>query len=172
MDAIKEGLLKVDPGLLLWTIITFLVLLLILWKTAWKPIVEALDSRAEGVSDDVEKARQARLESEEMLAQHKEMIDNARAEARAVIDDSKAQAEKVKSEIIEKANQQAGVLLAKAKQEIDLAKEKVISEIHAEVVNLSTEIASKIISRNLNPGDQSSIVKEALSNLNKTRLVQ
>ncbi len=46
MEVLKEGLLKVDPGLLLWTIITFVVLLLILWKAAWKPIVEALDARS------------------------------------------------------------------------------------------------------------------------------
>ena len=90
MDVLKEGLLKVDPGLFLWTVITFLVLLLILWKAAWKPIVEALDARAEKVRGDIETAEKSRLETEKLLSQHKEMMDKAKDEAAQIISEGKS----------------------------------------------------------------------------------
>ena len=89
MQVIKEGLLKVDPGLLLWTIITFVVLLLILWKAAWKPIVEALDSRAEKVRGDIDNAEKARQEAEKILEEHRQLMNNAKAEAGEIISKGK-----------------------------------------------------------------------------------
>jgi F-type H+-transporting ATPase subunit b len=169
MEVIQEGLLKVSPGLLLWTIITFVVLLLILWKAAWKPVVEALDTRAEKVRSDIESADRARQEAEKLLAQHKEMMDDARNEAAKIIADGKSAAENIKNEIIEKANSEAKGLSERVKKEISLAKDKALSEIKAEVVILSTEIAAKIISKNLNPDDQKALVEETL---NKVGTVQ
>jgi len=169
MEVIQEGLLRVEPGLLLWTIITFIVLLLILWKAAWKPLVEALDSRAEKVRGDIENADRARQEAEKLLAQHKSMMDNAKNEAAKVIADSKAEAEKVKNDIIAKAGADAKDLSDRTRKEINLAKDKALAEIKAEVVTLSTEIAAKIINKNLNPNDQKALVEETL---NKVRTVQ
>ena len=169
MEVIQEGLLRVEPGLLLWTEITFIVLLLILWKAAWKPLVEALDSRAEKVRGDIENADRSRQEAEKLLAQHKAMMDNAKNEAAKVIADSKSEAEKVKNDIIAKAGADAKDLSDRVKKEIALAKDKALAEIKAEVVTLSTEIAAKIINKNLNPNDQKALVEETL---NKVRTVQ
>lgn len=169
MEAIQEGLLKVSPGLLLWTIITFIVLLLILWKAAWKPVVEALDARAEKVRSDIESADRARQEAEKLLIQHKEMMQEARNESAAIIAEGKSAAENIRNEIIEKANSDAKDLSERVKKEINLAKDKALSEIKAEVVILSTEIAAKIINKNLNPDDQKVLVEETL---NKVGTVQ
>jgi len=169
MEVIQEGLLRVEPGLLLWTWVTFVVLLLILWKAAWKPIVEALDARAEKVRGDIENADRSRQEAERLLAQHKAMMDNARNEAANYIAASKAEAEKVKNEIVEKAGSEAVALAERARKEISLAKDRALADIKAEIVNLSTEIAAKIINKNLNPNDQKALVEETL---NKVRTVQ
>jgi len=169
MEVIQEGLLRVEPGLLLWTWVTFVVLLLILWKAAWKPIVEALDARAEKVRGDIENADRSRQEAEKLLAQHKSMMDNARNEAAKFIADSKSEAERMKNEIIEKAGSDAEGLAERARKEISLAKDRALAEIKAEIVNLSTEIAAKIINKNLNPNDQKALVEETL---NKVRTVQ
>ncbi len=165
MDFIKEGLLRVDPGLFLWTIITFMVLMLILWKMAWKPIVDALDARSERIRGDIESADRKRIEAEKLLAQHKEMMDRAKDEAAEIIAKSKIEAEKIRNEIIEKANNDSRELAERAKQEIKLAKEEALAEIKSEIVNISTEIASKIINKNLNPEDQKSLVQETLDKL-------
>lgn len=169
MEVLKEGLLKVDPGLLLWTIITFLVLLLILWKAAWRPIVDALDARAEKVRGDIELAENSRLEAEKTLAQYKEMMDKAKDEAASIISEGKADAERIKSDIVEKANGEAKDVVERAKREITLAKDKAISELNEEIVTLSTRIAAKVIGKNIKPEDQVALVEEALS---KMRTVQ
>lgn len=165
MEVIKEGLLKIDPGLLLWTIITFVVLLLILWKAAWKPIVEALDARAEKIRGDIENADKSRLEAEKILAEHKALMANAREEANNIIAQGREEAEKVKNTIVDKANNEANELAERVKKEIDQAKNAALEEIKTEIVVISTEIASKIIERNLKPEDQSALVEEALNKI-------
>ncbi len=165
MDVIKEGLLKVDPGLFLWTIITFAVLLLILWKAAWKPIVEALDARAEKIRGDIDSAEIARQEAEKLLEQHNEMMKNAREESARIIEQGKSEAEKIKNDIVEKANTEAKEISEKAKKEIIFAKENALAELKTEVVTLSTEIASRIINKNLNPQDQNALVEETLNKM-------
>lgn len=169
MDVLKEGLLKVDPGLLLWTIITFLVLLLILWKAAWKPIVDALDARAEKVRGDIESAEQSRLESEKLLGRHKEMMDKAKDEASHIIAEGRSDAENLKNSIIEKANSEGREIIERAKREISFAKDKALHEIQAEMVTLSTQIAAKVIAKNLNPDDQKAFIEQTLA---KIRTVQ
>jgi F-type H+-transporting ATPase subunit b len=169
MEVLKEGLLKVDPGLLLWTIITFLVLLLILWKAAWKPIVEALDARAEKVRGDIESAEKNRLETERLLAQHRDLMGKSKEEAAQIIAEGRSDAEALKNSILEKANAEAKDVIERAKREISMAKDKALSELKSDVVALSTEIASKVIAKNLNPDDQKAFIEEALT---KIRTVQ
>jgi F-type H+-transporting ATPase subunit b len=169
MEVIKEGLLKVDPGLFLWTVITFVVLMLILWKAAWKPIVEALDARAEKVRSDIENAEKMRIEAEKAMAEHKQMLDKAHNEVAQIIAEGKADAERLKNDIVEKSNAEAQGMIQSARKEIALAKDKALEEVKSEIVNLSTEIASKIIQKSLNPEDQKGYVEEALT---KIRTVQ
>jgi F-type H+-transporting ATPase subunit b len=166
MDALKEGLLKVEPGLLIWTIITFLVMVLILWKSAWTPIVNALDARAEKLKGDLDKAEKARLEAEEILNKHNILMNNAKNDTAQIIAEGKANAEKIRSEIITKAGQEAKEIAEKAKREVIMAKDKAISDLKLEIVNIATDIASKIIVKNLKPEDQDAIVKNALNKVN------
>jgi F-type H+-transporting ATPase subunit b len=169
MEFLKEGLLRVDPGLLLWTIITFLVLVFILWKTAWRPIVDALDARAEKVRFEIDNAERSRQEAEKLLSEHKVMMDNAKNEAAQVIAKGREEAEILKNEIVEKAHTEANNIAERAKKEIETAKDKALADIKTEVVHISTEIASKILGKNIKPEDQKGLVEEAL---NKMRTVQ
>ncbi len=129
MEFLKEGLLRVDPGLMLWTIITFIVLLLILWKAAWRPIVDALDARAEKIRFEIDNAERTRQEADKLLTQHKAMMDNARNEASQIIAKGREEAEKIKNEIVEKAATESRTIADRAKKEIDLAKDKALVDI-------------------------------------------
>jgi len=162
---LKEGLLRVDPGLLIWTIITFLVMVLVLWKAAWKPIVDSMDARAEKIRFDIDNAERTRQEAEKLLTQHKTMMDNARNEASQIIAKGREEAEKIKADIVEKATTESRSIADRAKKEIDLAKDKALLDIKTEVVLLSTEIASKIINKNIKPEDQKALVEEALNKI-------
>jgi F-type H+-transporting ATPase subunit b len=165
MDFLKEGLLKVDPGLLLWTIITFVVMMLILWKVAWRPIIDAMDARAEKVRFEIDNAERTRQEAEKLLSQHKAMMDNAKNETSQIIAKGREEAEKMKNEILERANNDSRAIAERAKKEIELAKDKALADIKTEVVLLSTGIASKIISKNIKPEDQKALVEEALNKM-------
>ncbi len=169
MDAIKEGLLKVDPGLLLWTVITFAVLLLILWKAAWKPIVRALDSRAEKVRNDIETADRTRQKAEKVLEDNNAILGAAKGEADAIISRAREEAERIKAEILEKAGAESRALSEKVKRELQIAKENALQEIRKDIVVISTEVASRIIRKNLNPDDQKGLVEEAVSKIGAFR---
>lgn len=169
MDVIKEGLLKVDPGLLLWTIITFAVLLLLMWKFAWRPIVDALDARAEKIRGDIENAEKSNKDAQALLDDHKKMMDSAREEAAIILTKGKEDAERLKNDIVDKANKEAKELIDRARREIDLAKENAIADLKNEIVTISTDIASKVIGKNINADDQKTLVEEALD---KMRTVQ
>jgi F-type H+-transporting ATPase subunit b len=165
MEFLKEGLLRVDPGLMLWTIITFIILVLIMWKAAWRPIVDALDARAEKIRFDIDNAERTRQEAEKLLSQHKAMMDNSRSEASQIIAKGREEAELMKAEIVEKATTESRTIAERAKKEIELAKDKALLDIKTEVVLLSTEIASKIINKNLKSEDQKALVEEALNKI-------
>lgn len=166
MEAFQEGLLKVEPGVFLWTLLSFGILLLILWKAAWRPIVSSLDERAGRIRRDMETAEASRKEAETLFLKHKETIENARDEAMKIISEGRADAERVKNDILEKANAEAQSIVQRAHREIEGAKDKAIGELKAEIVGISTDIASKIIEKNLKPEDQRSLVEQALQKLN------
>jgi F-type H+-transporting ATPase subunit b len=165
MNALKEGLLKLDPGLLLWTIITFIVLVLILWKSAWKPIINALDSRAEKIRKDIEEAGKTRSEAEQVLNRYNEMLDNAKEETAKIIADGKAKAEKISNDIVIRARKDAEGIAERSRQDIALARDAALNDLKVEIANISTAIAAKIIQKNLRPEDQEAIVKDTLSKI-------
>lgn len=165
MEVLQEGLLRIDPGLYLWTVITFSILVLILWKFAWRPIVNALDARAEKIRGDIDKTENARFEAEKLMAEYKELMANARQESAQIIQKGKDEAEAVRGEIVEKARKESSEIAEKAKNDIELAKDKALVEIKTEVVSFSTEIASKIIRKNINSDDQKAIVEEVFNKM-------
>ena len=166
MEAFQEGLLKVEPGVFLWTLLSFGILLLILWKAAWRPIVSSLDERAGRIRRDMETAEASRKEAETLFLKHKETIENARDEAMKIISEGRADAERIKNDILEKANSEAQSIVQRAHREIEGAKDKAIVELKTEIVSISTDIAAKIIEKNLKPEDQRALVEQALQKLN------
>ena len=165
MDVLREGLLKIDPGLLLWSIITFVILLLILWKTAWKPIIKALDNRADKIMRDIETAEKSRSESERVLKEHRLMLDKAGEEVSQLIEKSRLDAESIKNSILAKAKTEADDIFEKANRDILLAKDVALEELKGEIAELSVKIAEKIISKSLKPEDHEDIVENILNKI-------
>jgi F-type H+-transporting ATPase subunit b len=165
LTAFKSGLLSVNLGLFAWTLISFFILLFILWKMAWRPIVNALDARAERIRHDLESAASSRKEAEEVFFKHKEMIEYAHDEAMKIVVEGRSDAERIKNDIVEKANAEAQAIIGRAYREIDMAKEKAIQEIKGEIVNISTLMAEKIIEKNLKAEDQKAMIENELSKL-------
>ncbi len=161
-------MLDIDPGMIIWTWITFFVVLAILYKIALKPILASIDNREKSIRDDIEQAQKQRDEAEALLAKHKEMLDNAEAEAQRLFKESKAQADKAREELIEKARSESAKLVEKAKDEIEQQKESALASLKAEVADLAVGAAEKIILQNLDAKKQKVVVDEYIKSMPKT----
>lgn len=160
-------LVQLDPGLFVWTIITFMVLFFVLAKFAWKPLIKMLQEREEMIRDSLDDAEKAKTELEHLNEESEAIMTKARAEAQTILANGKAAAEKVKEDTIAKAKEQAIKILEKTEKQIQIEKDKAIIDIKQEVVNLSLSVAKKLINKNLNDADNKSLIEETLKKVNK-----
>jgi len=155
-------LVQTDPGLFIWTIVTFLVLLALLAKFAWRPLLEALDTRQNAIRKSLDDAQQARQELERLNAESAQIIARSRQEADAIITQSRADGDRLREEIRQKARSEADLIVKNAERQIQLETSRAIEQIRHEAVDLSVMIASKIIQRNLTREDNERLIDEAL----------
>ena len=157
-----DSLVKLDPGLFIWTIITFLLLFFVLAKYAWKPLIKMLDDRETMIRSSLDDAEKAKLELERLNKESEAITAKARSEAQAILAESKTVAEKVKEDTIAKAKEQAIKISDDAQKQIQVEKDKAITDIKQEVVNLTLLVAEKLINKNLNDADNKSLIEESL----------
>jgi F-type H+-transporting ATPase subunit b len=155
-------LVQPDPGLFLWTILTFLVLLVLLAKFAWKPLLALLDRREEMIRQSLDDAEKAKHELQRLQQESKEILSKARVEAQSILAKSRSEAEKLKGELRQEAKVQADSIIRDAEKQIQVETEKAISGIKNEVVDLSLLVASKLIKKNLSKEDNQSLIEESL----------
>ena len=158
-------LVQLDPGLFVWTIITFLILLGVLTRFAWKPLLKALETRENEISQSLEDAKKAKQELERLSAESDEIIAKARSEAQGIVSEGKKAAEQLTANTLNKAKEEAMANLSAAKEQIKIERDKAIVEIKGEVVNLSLSIAEKLVKKNLSKEDNKSLIDESLKNV-------
>ena len=155
-------LVQPDPGLFIWTIVTFLVLLALLAKFAWRPLLQALETRQNAIRKSLDDAQQAKQELERLNAESAQIIARARVDADAIITQSRADGERLREEIRQKARGEADLIVKNAERQIQLETSRALQQIRHEAVELSVMIASKIIQRNLTKDDNERLIDEAL----------
>jgi F-type H+-transporting ATPase subunit b len=160
-------LVQPDPGLFIWTILTFLVLLGLLAKFAWRPLLQALDSRQEAIRKSLDDAQQAKLELERLQRESAQIIREARVEAESIVSRSRSDAERLKEEIKQSARAEAATIVQNAARQIGLETQRALQQIRHEAVDLSVMIASKLIQRNLSKEDNEKLIEEALKQVSK-----
>ena len=163
----QNPLVKLDPGLFIWTILTFLLLLMVLAKFAWKPLLAMLDERQKSIDDSLLSAEKARQELEGINQKSEAILSKSRTEAQTIVTDAKSAADKLKEDIVLKAKKEADGQLEKAKNQISVEKDKALLEIRQEVVDLSITVAEKIIKKNISKDDNASIIEDSLNKLDK-----
>ncbi|OQX83158.1 ATP synthase F0 subunit B [candidate division KSB1 bacterium 4484_87] len=158
-------LLNPNTGTIFWTVLTFILLLLMLKKFAWKPILDALDERENKIKSAIYQAEQDRKQAEKYLQEQKALIEKAKKESAQIIADSRDAAENMKKEIVDQAREEAGRLIEQARQEIDLSKETAISEIKKYAVDLSILAAQKVVGETLDTHRQKSLIEQYINEL-------
>ena len=160
-------MLEPNPGLILWTIVTFLVLAFLLKKFAWKPLLQSLQQREEGIQHAIERAEQAKREAEQLLEENRKQLALAEQEGHRLLTEARALAEKLKSEIVESAQQQSRRVIDQARQEIDRDKDAALLQLRGEVANLAIQVAEKILGETLDDKKHRTIVDTYLKELPK-----
>jgi len=153
----------------LWTGITaavvFMIFFVILSIKVWPTISTALDERAAKIRTSIEEAEEAQKQAKAALAEYERNLAQARAEAQKMLDDAKQQQQAIAVELKAKSEAELASMRDKAKRDIDAAKGAAIAEIHAHATALATSMASKILKREINPGDQQRLIQESLREL-------
>ena len=162
-------LVQPDPGLFIWTIITFLVLLALLAKFAWRPLLQALESRQDSIRKSLDDAQKAKQELERLHAESAEIIRQSRVQADTIVSQSRGDAERLREEMKQKARAEAEGIVKNAERQIQLETGRALQQIRSEAVDLSVMIASKLIQRNLTKEDNERLIAEAMSQLERTR---
>ena len=158
-------LLKVSPGLVFWTAVTFIVVLVVLWLFSWKPIINGLDARNEKIQEDLDSSRKLREQAESMMSDYKKHLDAAKDQALQIIDEGKKDAESIRQRILSDAKKEAEEIHDRAVADITQAKTKAIKELEKEVVDISVAIISKILSRDVSKEDHRNIILKELDQL-------
>jgi F-type H+-transporting ATPase subunit b len=161
----NNPLVQLDPGLFIWTILTFLVLLGALAKFAWRPLLQALSAREETIRKSLADADKARQELERLNHEAEAIIRQARVEAEGIVGASRADAERLRGELREKARAEADGILKNAERQIQLETARALEQIRNEAADLSVAIASKIIHKNITREDNERIIDDALKQL-------
>ncbi|ABL66691.1 F0F1 ATP synthase subunit B [Chlorobium phaeobacteroides] len=166
---LNGGLLSPNPGLIFWTTVSFVIVLLILRKLAWGPIISALEEREKGIQSSIDRAHKAKDEAEEILRKNRELLAKADAESDKIIREGKEYGEKLRAGIAEKAQAEAAKMISMAKEEIEQEKRRALDVLRNEVAELAVMGAEKIIKTSLDADMQKKIVDSMIQDLSTKR---
>ena len=159
------GLYDINTGLSFWTLVVFAILVLILGKYAWGPILAAVDAREKGIQTALDEAAERNQEAEKLLANHKENLADARRQANELLAEGKAAGESIRMEIEEKARGEAQSIIERARAEIERERDAAIAEIRRESVDLALAAATRLVQENLDQEKDRVLVERYLTEL-------
>jgi F-type H+-transporting ATPase subunit b len=163
-----------DPSVLAGTIIqsltaliVFAILLAVLVKFAWGPILKGLQDRESKIRQDLEAAERGARQAAATLAEYEKQLTAARDESRRIIEQGRADAQKIAAQLRDQTEQEGQVLRQRAQQDIRTAKEQALAEIYAQTASLATQVAGRILQREIRPEDQHQLVQRSIEELVK-----
>lgn len=162
-------LVQPDPGLFIWTILTFLALAALLARFAWRPMLAALDRRQSMIEQAVADARKAKEDLEHVRQENAAILASARVEAEAIVSRSRADADRLRAEMREKAVADAAAVLRNAERQIQRETAQAIEQIRREAVDLSLAVAGKLLRRNISAEDNEALIADAVRQIDADR---
>ena len=151
-----------NVGNAIWTLVIFLLVLIVLGKFAWGPVLSMLQERENFIHKSLADAKRDREEAEARLREYAAKIQTARAEAAAIVEEARRDSERLREDLKQRARTEADTMIQNAERQISLQTQRAIQEIRREAVDLSVAIASKIIQRNLTKEDNQRLIDEAI----------
>ena len=150
-----------------WSIVVFVILVVVLWKFVLKPVNNMISKRQEEIRVKIDDADRKGLEASEYLEEQKKSIDKSRIEAKKIIDEGKEAARKIKEEIEHQASEKSKLMLKDALTEIRSEKDRSINDVKDEMVDIALSASQKMISKSLSGEDHKKLIEESLKDLGK-----
>jgi F-type H+-transporting ATPase subunit b len=161
--------MKPDTGLMIWTLIIFIILMFVLSRFAFGPLTKAVRAREQSLQEAIDAAKRDRDEAAKLLAEHQAKIEAARGEAQKIIVDGRAAGEKMRVDLLEQTKREQQDMLARARRDIESEKVKAVGELRREAVDLALAGASKVIEQNLESPKNRHLVETYLASLGTLR---
>src|SRR5438132_13892870 len=161
------GPFTINPGLIIWTLVVFGILLVLLWRFAYPAILKSVEERERRIQKQLEDAEKANAEAQRLLEEHRKQIAAARTEAQDILAKAKTVSQKERETLLAKAREEYDALLNRARKDIDAEKDKAILALRREAVELSIAAASRVIEANLDNEANRRLVTEFLESLGK-----
>ena len=159
----SDGGMALKKDLALWSLVTFLVFILVLRVFAWGPLVQGLDKRESNIRTQIAQAEAARQKAEQMLKEHQQKLEAVQDEVKAIIEEAKRDADHTKNDIIATAQREAQATKERAIFEIDRARDQALKELFDTMATQVAEATEHVIGRSLGGDDQQRLIDEALA---------
>jgi F-type H+-transporting ATPase subunit b len=163
-----SDLVAVRPGLIFWTLVTFILVALLLRRVAWGPILKVVDEREKTIAASIESAKRERAEAERLLAEQKDAIQKARAEAAEMMRRNAEDVEKLRKDLVSKARAEAEAEKTDALREIQSEKTKAINEVKNVAADLAIQIAERLLDERLDASKQKELANQYLAEVSRT----
>lgn len=157
------GLFDINAGLSVWTLIVFGLLVLLLGKFAWQPILSAVDAREKGIQNALDEAAARQAEAEKLLEEHRQQLADARRQAGEILAEGRAAGERLRKELEEKARSEAQGMVERARQDIERERDAALQTLRKESVELAMAAASRLIQENLDQAKDRQLVERFLA---------
>jgi F-type H+-transporting ATPase subunit b len=158
-------LVQLNPGLIIWTIVTFVVLMVVLKLVAWKPLLAMLDERERRIRESMEGAERARREAELALEKNRQAMAEARKEALELLNRGQREAETLRQELTARAHEEAQRLVAEGKRQIEQETRAAVAQIRREAVELALAAAEKALGEALDERSHRRLIEEHIEAL-------
>jgi F-type H+-transporting ATPase subunit b len=170
MVVASSGLIKVVPGLMIWTIVCFLITLYVLSRYAFGPIQKMIDERRERIRRSIEEAEEARAEARRLLEEHRSLIGQARGQAEEILGEARRVADAQRERVKEETEADRQRRLEETRRQIEAETQRALGQIRAEVAELTLVAASKVTGKVLDDEDHRRLIDEAISGLDFSQL--
>ncbi|MGQ4807099.1 ATP synthase subunit b [Candidatus Entotheonellaceae bacterium PAL068K] len=155
-------MLSIEPGLLIWTIITFVLLLAVLRVVAWKPLLATLDEREHTIRSSLDEAQQARQEAERLLAENRRILAEANRESTCILEQGREEAERLRASLAEQAQEEARRLIEAACREIQRERQVAVQELKTTSADLALAAAGQLLGSAVTDAHHRRLVTEFL----------
>lgn len=162
LDILREGLLQVQPGMVIWTMITFGFLVFVLWRYVWGVIIAAIDKRASKIAHELDHIAQEKEVAEGLLDQRKRMLLKAKEESLDIVNRTKASTVEIKNNILTEAKKEAEKLLQKAQRDIDQLRHKALQEFKNDLLNITFDMTKRFLRKEIDSQYGEALMEEYL----------